>query len=259
MAVFQLLVLWKSLIVEGSNSSALFSNASNPTSSNGVGNQLTPTNITNTSTSPVVLKSTHAPSTHGVTTVNTTQLGVIPGKSGISPSTAAESPTEDESDKRKPNSTKPVEVIASSPANQSDDINGDIPFWVYILIGVGVIFIITILVVVIYTRLDRWKNHGSYMVWDDNELELSPAFTRESEFLLDNLATNQEPGTPELQIYEIPLDSLGHQRVYIGTKRIAPKTDERKEAVRFTKNKSQERRRDFKGTPSQDWEKRSYL
>ena len=22
------------------------------------------------------------------------------------------------------------------------------------------------------------KNHGSYMVWDDNELELSPAFTR---------------------------------------------------------------------------------
>lgn len=48
---------------------------------------------------------------------------------------------------------------------------------------------------------------------------------------------NQEPGTPELQIYEIPLDSLGHQRVYIGTKRIAPKTDERKEAVRFSKNK----------------------
>lgn len=50
-------------------------------------------------------------------------------------------------------------------------------------------------------------------------------------------AANQEPGTPELQIYEIPLDSLGHQRVYIGTKRVAPKTDERKEAVKFTKNK----------------------
>lgn len=52
-----------------------------------------------------------------------------------------------------------------------------------------------------------------------------------------SLEANQEPGTPELQIYEIPLDSLGHQRVYIGTKRVAPKTDEHKEAVRFTKNK----------------------
>ena len=53
---------------------------------------------------------------------------------------------------------------------------------------------------------------------------------------------NQEPGTPELQIYEIPLDSLGHQRVYIGTKRVAPKTDDHKEAVRFTKNKKSKKR-----------------
>lgn len=38
------------------------------------------------------------------------------------------------------------------------------------------------------------------------------------------------------------MDSLGHQRVYIGTKRVAPKTDEHKEAVRFTKNKKSKKR-----------------
>lgn len=53
---------------------------------------------------------------------------------------------------------------------------------------------------------------------------------------------DHEPGTPELQIYEIPLDSLGHQRVYIGTKRVAPKTDEREEAVKFTKTKKQRKK-----------------
>ena len=53
---------------------------------------------------------------------------------------------------------------------------------------------------------------------------------------------DHEPGTPELQIYEIPLDSLGHQRVYIGTKRVAPKTDEREEAVKFTKTKRQRKK-----------------
>ena len=53
---------------------------------------------------------------------------------------------------------------------------------------------------------------------------------------------DREPGTPELQIYEIPLDSLGHQRVYIGTKRVAPKTDEREEAVKFTKTKKQRKK-----------------
>ena len=58
---------------------------------------------------------------------------------------------------------------------------------------------------------------------------------------------NQEPGTPELQIYEIPLDSLGHQRVYIGTKRVAPKTEECKEAVRFTRNKKSRKRDGFQG------------
>ena len=56
-------------------------------------------------------------------------------------------------------------------------------------------------------------------------------------FFFKSFAANQEPGTPELQIYEIPLDSLGHQRVYIGTKRIAPKSEEQREAVKFTKNK----------------------
>ena len=53
---------------------------------------------------------------------------------------------------------------------------------------------------------------------------------------------NHEPGTPELQIYEIPLDSLGHQRVYIGTKRVAPKTDEHKETVKFTRTKKQRKK-----------------
>ena len=58
---------------------------------------------------------------------------------------------------------------------------------------------------------------------------------------------NQEPGTPELQIYEIPLDSLGHQRVYIGTKRVAPKNEECKEAVRFTRNKKSRKRDGLQG------------
>ena len=62
---------------------------------------------------------------------------------------------------------------------------------------------------------------------------------------------DQEPGTPELQIYEIPLDSLGQQRVYIGTKRIAPKSDDHKERMqvaKFTKNRKHRRkhREDFR-------------
>ena len=60
---------------------------------------------------------------------------------------------------------------------------------------------------------------------------------------------DQEPGTPELQIYEIPLDSLGVQRVYIGTKKVAPKTDERREVVKYSKTKKQRRKvkDDFQG------------
>ena len=34
--------------------------------------------------------------------------------------------------------------------------SGDIPFWVYILIGVGLIFVIAIIVCVVYAKLDRW-------------------------------------------------------------------------------------------------------
>lgn len=243
MAVFQLLLLWKPLIVEGSNSSALSSNASSPTSNNGVGNQMPLTNATNTSSNPAALHSTHASTTHGLTTRTTEKIPVNTGKGPSVPITATK---DKNSVTEKPKLTKPFLRVVSSTTNQSDD-EGDIPFWVYILIGVGLIFIIAIIVCVVYAKLDRWKNHGSYMVWDDNELELSPAFTRESEFLLDNLATTQEPGTPELQIYEIPLDSLGHQRVYIGTKRIAPKTDGPKEVVRFTRNKKSRKRDGIQG------------
>lgn len=243
MAGFQLLLLWKPLIVEGSNSSALSSNASSPTSNNGVGNQMPLTNATNTSSNPAALHSTHASTTHGLTTRTTEKIPVNTGKGPSVPITATK---DKNSVTEKPKLTKPFLRVVSSTTNQSDD-EGDIPFWVYILIGVGLIFIIAIIVCVVYAKLDRWKNHGSYMVWDDNELELSPAFTRESEFLLDNLATNQEPGTPELQIYEIPLDSLGHQRVYIGTKRIAPKTDGPKEVVRFTRNKKSRKRDGIQG------------
>lgn len=221
MAIFQLLILRKAFTVEGNNSSVPLSNATSPTSSNGI-NQLLSPNTTSNSTSPVVSKFTSKPTTHASTT-STTWRGVKSSvKSGLSSATLA-SPTKNAS-------VQPVVM------DKNDDEDG-VPYWVYILIAFGVIFVITVVVFVIYARLERWKTQGSYMVWDDNELELSPAFTRESEFLLDSLATNQEPGTPELQIYEIPLDSLGHQRVYIGTKRIAPKSDEHKEAVRFTKTK----------------------
>ena len=72
-------------------------------------------------------------------------------------------------------------------------------------------------------------------------------FSLKLTFSLSLHEANQEPGTPELQIYEIPLDSLGHQRVYIGTKRIAPKTDECKEVVRFSRNKKSRKREVLQG------------
>lgn len=233
-AIFQLLILRKALIVEGNNSSVWFSNATSPTSSNGIDNKPMSLNTTSNSTSTVVSKSTSKPTTHTSMTL-TSGPGVIKGsmKSGLSSASSTENDAVQMPGKTI--STKPV-VSDPSATKESDD-EGGVPYWVYILIAFGVIFVITIVMCVIYARLERWKTQGSYMVWDDNELELSPAFTRESEFLLDSLATNQEPGTPELQIYEIPLDSLGHQRVYIGTKRIAPKSEEHREAVKFTKNK----------------------
>ena len=72
-------------------------------------------------------------------------------------------------------------------------------------------------------------------------------FSLKLTFSLSLHEANQEPGTPELQIYEIPLDSLGHQRVYIGTKRIAPRTDECKEVVRFSRNKKSRKREGLQG------------
>lgn len=107
----------------GSNSSVLFSNAKNPTSSNGIGSQLT--NILNTSSNPVALNSTHAPTTHRLTTatINLTQPGIAPLKTGKSPS-APLSPTVGENgvQSEQPKSTKPVNVVEiSSPANQGDD------------------------------------------------------------------------------------------------------------------------------------------
>ena len=110
----------------GSNSSVSFSNASNPTSGNGIGGQLT--NTTNTSSSPVVLNSTHAPTTRKLTTAteNLTQPGIIPLKTGTSPSLAT-SPTEGANgvQSEKPMSTKPV-VKVSSSANLSDDEGNEI-------------------------------------------------------------------------------------------------------------------------------------
>jgi len=196
-----------------------------------------PTNI-NTTITTTVVNSTHVPSTRGLTR-NSAEAGVDleARKSATVLSTASSTETRDsEIQPREPNSTEP-------PFGNQTEGDDDLPFWAYIIIVFGVIFLVTAVIVILYRRMDRWKNHGSYMVWDDNELELSPAFTRESEFLLDNLAADQEPGTPELQIYEIPLDSLGHQRVYIGTKRVAPKTDVRKElAVKSTKTKKQRKK-----------------
>lgn len=112
---------WEISFLAGSNSSVSFSNASNPTSSNGIGSQLT--NTTNTSSNPVALNSTHAPTTRKLTTTeNLTQPGVIdPLKTGKSPS-AAISPTESANGapSEKPVSTKPV-VKVSSAAKLSDD------------------------------------------------------------------------------------------------------------------------------------------
>ena len=118
-----LLICYDCFFLAGSNSSVLFSHASTPTSSNGIGNQLT--NITNTSGNPVALNSTHAPTTHRLTTapVNLTQPGIIPVNTGKS-SSAGVPPTGGEKGvlSKQPKSTKPVNVVVvSSPANQSDD------------------------------------------------------------------------------------------------------------------------------------------
>lgn len=32
----------------------------------------------------------------------------------------------------------------------------DLPFWVYIIIAVGVILLVTVVVIILYSRVDRW-------------------------------------------------------------------------------------------------------
>lgn len=94
------------------------SNASSLTSNNGVGNQLALTNLTNTSSNPAALNSTHAPTTHGLTTKTTTGIPVTVRKGSSAPIT----PTKDENGvSGKPESTKPVVRVVSSPANRIDD------------------------------------------------------------------------------------------------------------------------------------------
>jgi len=96
----------------------LSSNASSLTSTNGVGNQLVVTNATNTSSNPAALNSTHAPTTHGLTTRTTGGILVNAGKGSSAPIT----PTKDENSvSEKPESTKPVVRVVSSPANRIDD------------------------------------------------------------------------------------------------------------------------------------------
>lgn len=106
----------------GSNSSALSSNASSPTPSNGVGNQLAPTNVItgNSSSNPVALNSTHAPTTHKSTTrtVNSKE----PVKTGTGSSAAITSMKDENSVSEKPESTTtPIVGGVSSPAKRSDD------------------------------------------------------------------------------------------------------------------------------------------
>ncbi|XP_068673989.1 uncharacterized protein [Montipora foliosa] len=228
-AFLQMSLLYMLQTVEGGNSTASFNNITNLTASNGIVNQLMPT------TTPADFKAkkdasypTSVPPMFSSASRRNRNQGIAMNSSSMQGQSGGI--------KEGPNSTEPGMEVDGKTGDQDD-----FPFWVYIVISVGVVLLVVV-VVMLYVRMNRWKNHGTYMVWDDNELELSPAFTRESEFLLDNLAADQEPGTPELQIYEIPLDSLGVQRVYIGTKKVAPKTDERREVVKYSKTKKQRRK-----------------
>lgn len=228
-AFLQLSLLYMLQTVEGGNSTASFSNITNLTASNGIVNQLMPTTTPSDSKAKKDASyPTSVPPMFRSASRRNRNQGIAMNSSSIQ--------GQSRGIKEGPNSTEPGMEVDGKTGDQDD-----FPFWVYIVISVGVVLLVVI-VVMLYVRMNRWKNHGTYMVWDDNELELSPAFTRESEFLLDNLAADQEPGTPELQIYEIPLDSLGVQRVYIGTKKVAPKTDERREVVKYSKTKKQRRK-----------------
>lgn len=102
----------------GSNSSALSSNASSLTSNNGVGNQMVLTNVTNTSSNPAALSSTHAPTTHRLTTRTTKRIPVNTEKG---PSVPIILTKDKNSVTEKPEITKPFVRVVSSTSNQSDD------------------------------------------------------------------------------------------------------------------------------------------
>jgi len=116
MAGFQLLFLWKPLIVEGSNSSVLSSNASSPTSNNGVGNQMALSNVTNTSSNPAVLNSSHSPTKKTASPTEPLDAG-----KGLSTTIAQMKDENTSSVSEEPESTKPVVRVVSSPANRTDD------------------------------------------------------------------------------------------------------------------------------------------
>lgn len=103
----------------GSNSSVLSSNASSLTSNNGVGNQMALSNVTNTSSNPAVLKSSHSPTTHDLTAK--TASPTEPPDTGKGLSTTVARMKVENNVSEEPESTKPVVRVVSSPANGSND------------------------------------------------------------------------------------------------------------------------------------------
>lgn len=109
----------------GSNSSVLFSNTSNPTGSNGIGTQLIPTNVTtNTTSRTVVINSSQAPTTHGMTesTEKPTEAGIdLEGRKSATGTTTSAFPAEGENggQAKEPNSTEPF-VIGNGTGNKGN-------------------------------------------------------------------------------------------------------------------------------------------
>lgn len=95
----------------GSNSSVLSSNASSLTSNNGVGDQMALSNVTNTSSNPAVLNSSHSPTTHDLMATTASPTEPLDAGKGLSTTIVSE----------EPESTKPVVRVVSSPANRIDD------------------------------------------------------------------------------------------------------------------------------------------
>ena len=81
------------------------------------------TNVTNTSSNPAVLTSSHSPTTHGLMakTASSTEPGKFPLDAGKGLSTTIAPMKDENSVSEKPESTKPVVRVVSSPANQIDD------------------------------------------------------------------------------------------------------------------------------------------